>query len=139
MLRYAFSMSHANISKSFKDSSISAILMLHLYKTLQYVMYDGWAVVWLSATKFPSILMANIILASMCLFPGLIFISSSRQVKHHQASLMQYVHFPYLFQLPWSKIQSPIFCQSHMLIFLYRGIVSLTYVSYARNWILSLK
>ena len=61
-LSYTLPISHANISKSFKDASRNAILTLSLDTTLEYVIDDGGAVVCLLATnlaslvKFPSIL-----------------------------------------------------------------------------------
>ena len=65
-LRYALHISHENIFKSFKDASRNAILTLSLDTTLEYVIDDGGAVVWPSATNldflvnYPSILISNI-------------------------------------------------------------------------------
>ena len=64
---YALPILHENISKSFEDASINEILTTSLDTTLEYTIYYGGAVVWLSATNisfivnFPSISMSNII------------------------------------------------------------------------------
>ena len=44
---YELPMSHANISKSFKDASRNVIITLSLNTTIDYVTDDGGAVVWL--------------------------------------------------------------------------------------------
>ena len=68
---YALSISHEDISNSFKDAIINEILTLSLGKTLDYVIDDGGAVVWTSATNieflvnFPSILISNIMCTLM--------------------------------------------------------------------------
>ena len=78
-LSYALPISHANICKLFKDANRNSILTLSLDTTLQYVIDDGGAVLWLSATNlaflvnFPYILISNIMCTLTCSYPGLIF------------------------------------------------------------------
>ena len=77
-LRYALPISHSNISKSFKDSSINSILTLSLDTPLEYEIDDISAVMWLSATYLeflvylPSILISNSMCTLTCSYPGLI-------------------------------------------------------------------
>ena len=65
LFRYALPMSHVNISKSFKDTSINSILTLSLDTTLDYLSNDCVYVVCPSAiilaflVNLPSILMSN--------------------------------------------------------------------------------
>ena len=78
-IRCTLPISHANISKSFKDASRNKILTLSLNTTLEYVIHGGGTVVWPSATNlallenFPSILILNIICPLTCSYPGLVF------------------------------------------------------------------
>ena len=133
------------IYKSFKDSSRNEILTLSLNITFEYVIYDGGAVVYPSATNiafivnFPSILMSNIMCKFMCSYPVLILHSSFHWVQRRQVSQIIYGFLPYLLKFPWSKSQSPIDCQYHMPILLHSVLVSQTYVMCANARILPWK
>ena len=67
-LWYALPIRHANISKSFKDAGRNSIPILSMETTLEYVVYDGGALVRPSATNLAFILNFIYILISniMC-------------------------------------------------------------------------
>ena len=137
-LRYALPISHAIISKSFKDASINSIRTLSLDTKFEYLINDGSAVVWPSATNisylvnFPYILLSNIMCALTWSYTRLTFFPP----YHRQASQMKYGSLSSLLQYPWSKIQSLIAYQYHILLLLYCGLIYQTYVMWVNTYIL---
>ena len=103
-------MLHANISKLFIETGRNKILTLSLDTTHECLFIYSGAVVWSSSTNldflviFPFILIPYIMCTLTCLYPGLIFLSSSHQVKRCQVSQILYGYLPIfaisLFQNP---------------------------------------